>query len=152
MWLAAQIGRRLLMHIVALMVRRPQYLEMVARSKTLAHCPNFRASITLRWPPSSQMQTIPKTVRILPIPKLGRNSQYCRPLRQRVPSNRCHGTKQTPGCRRKPLHIPERCPGGLLLMILSGSTVEGFPSVTHLDTTAAVSSNARSNSENRSST
>ena len=150
MWLAAQIGRRLLMHIVALMVRRPQHLEMVARSKTLAHCPNFRASITLRWPPSPQIQTIPKTVRILPIPKLGRNSQYCRPLRQRVPSNRCHGTKQTSSCRRKSPHSPERYSvSGLRLMLRSGFMVERFPSVTHLLTTAAPLSSVRSSSVNR---
>jgi len=61
-----------LTHIIALTVRRPQPLETVVRNRTLAPCPKFRASTTLCWPHSSQTRIFPKTVRVLPIPTLGR--------------------------------------------------------------------------------
>ena len=70
----AQIGRRVLTRIVALMVRRSRPLETVVRNRTLAPGPKFRASTTPYWTYFPQMQVIPKTVRVLPIPKLGQDS------------------------------------------------------------------------------
>jgi len=46
---------RLFTHIIALVVRRPQPLETVVRSKTPAPSPKFRASTTLLQPHLPQM-------------------------------------------------------------------------------------------------
>ena len=62
------IRRGFLTHIVILMVRRPQPLEILVRNKT-PPCPKFQVSTTLCWLHSPQTQIHPKTVRALPIPE-----------------------------------------------------------------------------------